>query len=364
MPDNTFSRRDFTRILGVGAALAAVPPVVRAASTPVQTVLLNSNENPYGPSSAAMQAMREALLRVARYPDSEEESLGADLARLHGVAEDQVLLGIGSSDILRLAASAFLGLGRTAVVADPTFEIIALHANRFGAKIKRVPLTASHAHDLGAMSVGDLVYICNPNNPTGTVTPGAEVRAFLERVPPATIVLVDEAYHHYATSGDYESVMPLVAAHPNLIVARTFSKIYALAGARMGYAVAQKTLIQALQSQQQFNVSNLIAAVGARASLADKGFVKEGRERNNATKEWLGREMGRMGLRQLPSEANFVMIEMGTDVKPLIMSMREKNVRVGRRFAAMPTFMRVTIGTPQEMKRFVGALKETLGRSM
>src|SRR5512141_1327618 len=125
MPDNTFSRRDFTRILGVGAALAAAPPIVRAAAAPPQPVLLNSNENPYGPSPAAMRAMRDVLGRMARYPDSEEEALADYLAHLHGVATDQVLLGIGSRDILRLAASAYLRPGRTAVVADPTFEIIA-----------------------------------------------------------------------------------------------------------------------------------------------------------------------------------------------------------------------------------------------
>ena len=362
MPDLSFSRRDFTRILGVGAALAAAPPILRAAAAPAPTVLLNSNENPYGPSPAAMRAMRDAIGRVSRYPDGEEEALAEDIAHMHGVAGDQVLLGIGSSDILRLAASAYLGPGRTAVVAEPTFEIIALHGARFGATIKRVPLTASHAHDLEAMSAGDLVYICNPNNPTGTITPKAQMRALLERVPRSTVVLVDEAYHHYATSSDYESVIPLVSRYPNLMVARTFSKIYALAGARCGYAVAQKALIDTLQSQQQFNVSNLIAAVAARASLRDEQFVKEGRDRNSSTKGWLAQELRRMGMHQLPSETNFVMIDVGTDVKPLIMAMREKNVRVGRKFAALPNHMRVTIGTPEEMKRFVVALRETMGR--
>jgi histidinol-phosphate aminotransferase len=360
MPENNFSRRDFTRILGVGALVAAAPPVLRAAAGPATTVLLNSNENPWGPSPAAMRAMQDALARVARYPDSEEESLVNDLARMHGVGADQVLLGVGSSDILRLAADAYLAPGKTAVTADPTFEIIAMHSQRIGATIKRVPLTPSYAHDLDAMGEGDLVYICNPNNPTGTITPKAKVRAFLESVPRSTIVLVDEAYHHYVTSSEYESVIPLVATYPNLIVARTFSKIYALAGARCGYAVAQKATIEALQAQQQFNVSNLLAAVAARASLADEKFVREGRERNKATKEWLSHELTQMGLPQLPSEANFVMIGVGRDVKPLIAAMREKNVRVGRKFPALPQHLRVTIGTPEEMKRFVSAFREAM----
>lgn len=308
-----------------------------------------------------MRAMRDVLQRVARYPDVEEELLLNDLARFHGVSTGEVLLGTGSSDILRLAASAFLGPQRTAVMADPTFEIIALHGERFGAAIKRVPLTASYAHDLAEMAEGTLVYICNPNNPTATITPKAAMRAFLERVPRATVVLVDEAYHHYVTSSDYESVIPLVASHPNLIVARTFSKVYALAGLRCGYAVAQKGLIETLRSQQQFNVSNTLAAVAARASLADPRHVTLGRERNSATKEWLVRELARSNIRHLPSEANFMMIDAGSDVGPLIKAMREKNVRVGRRFGALPSYLRVTIGTPEEMKRFVVVLRETLG---
>lgn len=359
MPEHNVSRRDFTRILGAGAVVAALPSVVRAAAA-TQPVLLNSNENPYGPSPAAARAMRDAIVRMARYPDAEEEALLNDLAALHGVAPAQILLGIGSSDILRLVASAYLRPGNTAVVADPTFEIIALHGDRFGATIRRVSLTASHAHDLERMGEGDLVYVCNPNNPTATITPKAQVRAFLERVPSSTIVVVDEAYHHYATSSEYESVIPLVAKHPNLVVARTFSKIYALAGARCGYAVAQKALIETLQGQQQFNVSNLVAAVGARASIADEKFLREGRDRNTATREWLSRELAKMGLSYLPSEANFVMIALGTDVKPVIAGMRERNVRVGRRFAALPNHLRVTIGTAEEMKQFVSALKETL----
>jgi histidinol-phosphate aminotransferase len=211
----------------------------------------------------------------------------ADLAHLHGVAAEQILLGIGSSDLLRLAASAFLGPGRTAVMADPTFEIIALHGAAFGATLRRVPLTPTYAHDLDNMDGGSLVYICNPNNPTATITPKAAMRAYLDRTPAATTIIVDEAYHHYATSSDYESVIPLIAAHPNLAVVRTFSKVYALAGLRCGYAIAQKPLIDKLQSQQQFNVSNTVALMAARAGLTDTRHVAAAQKQNSDTKAWL-----------------------------------------------------------------------------
>jgi histidinol-phosphate aminotransferase len=359
MLNDAVSRRTFSRFVGAGAVLASLPPVIRAA-TATKEVRLNSNENPSGPSSAAMRAMRDAIGVARLYPDSEEEGLTNDLAHLHGVATDQILLGIGSSDLLRLAASAFLGPDRTAVMADPTFEIIALHGTSFGATIRRVPLTSTYAHDLERMKEGSLVYICNPNNPTATITPKAAMRAYLEGLPASTTVIVDEAYHHYATSSDYESVIPLVAKHPNLVVMRTFSKVYALAGLRCGYAVAQKGLIETLQRQQQFNVSNIVALMAARASITDAAHVAAAQKENSATRAWLAGEVLRMGLTQLPSEANFVMIDVGRDVSEVRKSMREKGVLVGRRFPALPNHLRVTIGTPEEMRRFVAVLGQTL----
>jgi histidinol-phosphate aminotransferase len=360
MGNNAFSRRDFARVLGAGAALAAVPRIALAATSAGPMVRLNSNENPYGPSEAAMRAMTATLAQAWRYPDEQEEALVHDLAALHGVTTDQILLGIGSSDHLRLACSAFLGPGRTAVTADPSFEIIALHGSVFGATIRRVPLTATYAHDLEKMTEGSLVYVCNPNNPTATITPKAAMRSYLAATPASTIVVVDEAYHHYATSSDYESVIPLVARYPNLVVVRTFSKVFALAGLRIGYAVAQKELIEKLGKQQQFNVSNVVALAAARASLADSGHWTAAQKKNSETRAWLSKELDAMGLSHLPSEANFMMIDVKTDVGPLRDAMRQRNVAVGRRFAAMPQHLRITIGTAEEMLKFVSALKDAI----
>jgi histidinol-phosphate aminotransferase len=360
MQDNlVFSRRTFARAVGAGAILAAVPKLTLAAS-PASEVRINANENPYGPSPAAMRAMTDALRSVPRYPDELAESLQSDVARLHGVTPNQVILGDGSSDILRIAAAAYTGPGRKMIVADPTFESIALHAATCGAEVTKVPLTATYAHDLDKMTGGALVYICNPNNPTATITPKVALRAYLDALPRTTTVLVDEAYHHYVTSSDYESVIPLVATHPNLIVARTFSKIYAMAGLRAGYAIAQPEAIERLRAQQQFDAMNVVALAGARASLADTDHVLLARKRNSDTKAWLAGELQKNGYEMLPSEANFVMIKLKGDVKPLIAQMRMKGVHVGRLFPAMPRSMRVTIGTPEEMQRFVDAFRTVI----
>lgn len=347
------SRRHFAALLGTGAAAAAFPSVL-ARTASGGPVLLNANENPHGPSPAAMKAVREALSEVFRYPDDYETPLVETIAASHGVSGSEVLLGNGSSDILRLAAFAFPG---KLVTAEPTFEALWRHAA--GGEIVKVPLNASFAHDLPKMreaaSGAALVYICNPNNPTATITPKAAVRAFLEAVPPGVTVLVDEAYHHYAESADYESVAPLVKSKPNLIVARTFSKIYAMAGLRLGYAIAQRPLIAKLAAQQAFNALNLLAAVAGRASLLDTEHVAASRKRNRETREFVVSEL--RGFRVLPSEANFVMIDLQREVRPVITALRERGVFVGRVFPAMPRHLRVTIGTMEEMKRFVAELR-------
>jgi histidinol-phosphate aminotransferase len=358
MQDNLhFTRRTFARALGAGAILAAVPKLALAKTPPLSEVRLSANENPYGPAPAAMRAMTDALREAPRYPDELADALTADIARLHGVNPNQVLLGDGSSDILRLAAAAFASSGRKLITADPTFESIAAHAAAYGASVTKVPLTATFAHDLGKMTDASLVYVCNPNNPTATITPKATLRGYLDTVPKTTTVLVDEAYHHYATSPDYESVIPLVATHPNLVVARTFSKVYAMAGIRAGYAIAQADTIEKLRNQQQWDAMNVVALAGAKASLADPDHVALSRKRNSDTKAWLAGELQKNGYELLPSEANFVMIPVRRDVKPMLADMRRQGVHVGRLFPAMPKYMRVTIGTPEEMERFVTAFR-------
>jgi len=344
--------------------MPSFPSLVLAKTGPAaaaRVVRLSANENPYGPSPEAIRAVAAAMQNAARYPDDAVDALVAQLAALHGVSPGEVLLGNGSSEILKVAASAYLPSSRRLVMADPAFEALAIYADAIGAEVVKVPLTAAHAHDVERMKSaagrGALLYVCNPNNPTATITPKAAVRELLAGVPETTIVLVDEAYHHYASSSDYESVIPLVRTHPNLVVARTFSKVYGLAGLRCGYAVAQHQTIAALSAQQPWDSVNAAALAAASAGLRDTEWVAAGKRRNAETRSWLFTQLQSLGLPHLPSEANFAMIDLGRDVKPVIASMRARGVQPGRLFPAMPHHLRITIGTPEEMHRFIEVLR-------
>jgi histidinol-phosphate aminotransferase len=368
---DTLSRRRFTQILGAGAALAALRPpfsinargahasFARAGSPAVR---LSSNENPYGPSPAALRAMTEAFGLAWRYPDEHQDALVEELAKLHGVGANQVLLGDGSGEILKLSAAAFTGPGRQLVVADPTFEAVAHHARTARAEVTAVRLTPDYRHDLSKMlsaaAGAGLVYLCNPNNPTASITPKAEVRAFLSRTARETFVLVDEAYYHYAESADYESVTPLVADYPNLIVARTFSKIYGMAGLRCGYCVAQTQTVERLRAHQSWDSVNIMALVAALASLRDPSHVEQGRRLNGEVKAHVCAELDKMGLSYIPSAANFMMIGMRREVRPLLEGMRRAGVEVGRFFPSLPNHMRVTVGTREDMQAFLAALRQ------
>jgi histidinol-phosphate aminotransferase len=359
MPD--LSRRAFAQLVGVGAAAATLPMPSLLAAVPRESVVrLSANENPYGPSPAALTAIRDALPLAWRYPDEAAEQLTETIAQMHGVPANHVLLGDGSSEILKLAALAFTARDRKLAVAVPAFEAIGRYAHASGVEVVSVPLNRSYAHDLDALAAtnASLIYICNPNNPTGSITPAKALHAFLDKLPPSTIALVDEAYHHYADSNDYESVAPLVKSRPNLIVARTISKIYGMAGLRCGYALAHPDLIRSMESQAQWDSLNILALAAARASLGDAQHVAEGKRRNRETRDALVASMKRMGHDVIPSQTNFAMIDTGRDVKPLIGALRGRGVQVGRLFPALPHHMRVTIGKPQQMERFVDAFRE------
>lgn len=350
------SRRAFAQILGAGAVATALPSPRLFAVPPLsKVVLLNANENPYGPSPAAVAAMRDAFGASSRYPDAQVDALAADIAKLHGLSSNEVILGAGSSEVLKLVAAAYSSPTRSVVMADPTFESIGHYGKAAGADVVKVPLDAAYAHDLGKMAPANagVVYICNPNNPTASITPKAALHAFLDSVPPSTIVLVDEAYHHYTQSSEYESVVPLVKSKPNLVVARTFSKIYGMAGLRCGYGIANADVIKKLDVQKAFDSMSLMALVAARASLADSGFVAEGRRRNAATRASVVDALTAMGYNVIPSDANFIMFDTRREVRPLITAMRANNVHVGRLFPALPHHLRVTVGTPEEMQQFI-----------
>ena len=394
----TISRRRFAHLLGAGAAYAvagrgtAVGSSSKAAGSALPfagatgVVRLNSNENPYGPSPMALKAMTDAFSLAWRYPDEYADLLLETLAKTNGVNRDQILLGDGSGEILKVCAGAFTGpmssrnnspvpLARPTrggaltfmpgrgkmIVADPTFEAILNHARVNGAEIVKVPLTRNFSHDLAKMRAAasaGLIYVCNPNNPTASITPKNEIREFINNVPRQTMVLVDEAYFHYADSPDYESVIPMIKDHPNLIVARTFSKIYGMAGLRCGYCVAQHETIQRMRPHQVWDSVNIMALAAAVASLNDGDQVTKGRRLNSETKKYLTAELDAMGYGHIPSQANFMMIDLKRPVSSLIDALKQRGVQVGRAFPTLPNHMRVTIGKQTEMEMFLSAFRQ------
>jgi histidinol-phosphate aminotransferase len=325
-------------------------------------VRLSANENPYGPSPKAFEAITDSFGLVCRYPDEHNNLLIDKLAKLNGVNHDQILLGDGSGEILKLCAETFTGpQNGKLVAADPTFEAILNNASSNGAEVVKVPLTSSFQHDLPKMldsAKAGLIYVCNPNNPTASITPKGELREFITKTPPQTMILVDEAYFHYADSPDYESVIALVKDHPNLIVSRTFSKIYGMAGLRCGYCVAQKETIDRLRRNQMWDSVNCMALAAATVSLDDLDHVPNGQRLNREAKTFVTSELDKMGYEQIPSQANFIMFDCKRPVGPLIQAMKERKVHVGRLFPALPNHMRLTIGKKTEMESFVTAFKQ------
>src|SRR5881398_4209899 len=369
----SISRRDFARLLGAGAAAAVVraPPSFAKPTQSVGTPLaeggivrLSANENPYGPCPKAFHAMTDSFGLACRYPDEHNNVLIDKLAKLNGVNHDQILLGDGSGEILKLCAETFTGpQNGKLVAADPTFEAILNNASANGAEIVKVPLTTTFAHDLTkmlAVAKGGLIYVCNPNNPTASITPKDELRDFIAKTPRETMILADEAYFHFADSPDYESVIPLVKEHPNLIVSRTFSKIYGMAGLRCGYCVAQKETIERMRRNQMWDSVNCMALAAATASLDDADHVPNGQRLNREAKQFTTSELDKMGYKSIPSQANFIMFDCKRPVVPIIKAMKERNIHVGRLFPALPNHMRLTIGKQSEMEAFVAAFKQVM----
>src|SRR5881227_3382284 len=368
----SISRRKFAQLLGAGAAVAVVRPSLSFAkrtqsiATFLQSgngiVRLSANENPYGPSAKAHEAMKNAHGVCNRYPDEANDVLIDKIAKINNINRGQITLGDGSSEILKLCAETFTGPSEgKLVVADPTFEAILEYSKACGADVVKVPLTSSHAHDLEKMSASaqkGLIYVCNPNNPTASITPKNDLRDFIAKTSPDTMILVDEAYFHYADSSDYESVIPLVKDHPNLLVARTFSKIYGMAGLRCGYCIAQPDMIKRMHPFQMFDSVNIMALAAASPRLDDVDQVNGGRKMNSEAKNFTLSELEKLGYKSIPSQANFIMFDCRKPVVPIIQAMKEKNVQVGRLFPALPNHMRLTIGMHSEMESFLSAFKQ------
>ncbi|HXN27173.1 MAG TPA: aminotransferase class I/II-fold pyridoxal phosphate-dependent enzyme [Candidatus Acidoferrales bacterium] len=368
----THSRRDFSRILGQSLAAAIAAPTLpslkrldarQSNPMPLGPILLNFNENPYGPSPKARAALADCGSISNRYPDADYRSLMNTLAQKYNLKAENTILGCGSTEILRAADNAFLDPTRNVVAAAPTFEAVLDYARVLHSNAVLIPLTADHRHDLPKMAAActsktGVAYVCNPNNPTGTIVTRDEFAAFVQAVPPATLIIVDEAYCDFPNDPRYTSALEFIPAHPNVIVARTFSKIHGMAGMRLGYAIGAREPISRLTQQLLQDNGNAAVLQAALASLADNDHIASCRAQLNGTRDWLCAQLTKDSRPFIPSQANFVMLDLGTDAKPIIEQFRTRNILVGRPFAAMPNFLRVTIGTQPETEAFLAALRE------
>jgi histidinol-phosphate aminotransferase len=330
-----------------------------------RVIKLASNENPFGCPPAAREAVIKEMERAALYPESSAPALAERLAAHWGVAQERVFLGNGSDEIIGLLARAYIRPGDEVVMADPTFSRYETNVRIEGGVPVKVPCRDG-VHDLEAMqrAIGPrtrMVFVCNPNNPTGTIVGARALREFIEAVPPHVMVIVDEAYHEYVTDADYLQTVPLLDSHPNLVILRTFSKIYGLAALRIGYGFMHPAVIAQLHKVRGPFNTNRLAQAAALAALSDTGFVAACRDANSQGRTYLSRAVADLGLSCYPSQGNFILIhlpEAGTDVAQRLLRCGVI-VRPGEQLG-VPRSIRVTVGTAEENAEFVDALRSVL----
>ena len=334
---------------------------------PARIIKLASNENPRGPSPKALAAIAAAAADLTRYPDGNGYALKAAISARYDVAPDQIVLGNGSNDVLELTTQAFLRPGDHAVYSQYAFIVYPLATQARGALGVEVP-ARDYGHDLEAMRSAitprtRIVFIANPNNPTGTWIAGGAVEAFIANVPPDVIVVLDEAYNEFLEPSEQAHATTWVARYPNLVVSRTFSKAHGLAALRVGYGVMNAAIADLLNRvRQPFNVNSL-AQAAAIAALDDAEYVEESRRLNREGMHQLAAGLRKLSIRFLPSHGNFLMIE-AKDAAQLYQSLLRQGVIV-RPVANynLPTWLRVTVGTPAENTRFLAALETALDQA-
>lgn len=330
-------------------------------------IKMASNENPLGPSPKAVETVRQVLSEIYLYPDGSCYELKKSLSEELKVETVNLLVGNGSDESIKLIAEAYLNAGEEVIVPTPSFSEYEFAAKIMGGKCVYSPLDEDFRLDLSDMagrvtSRTKIIFVCNPNNPTGTIVRGEEIVKFLDRVPEDVLVVFDEAYYEYITDPGFIDTVDLVRkGRSNVIVLRTFSKIYGLAGLRIGYAVGHEEIIGSMNRvREPFNV-NILAQAAAAAALKDEGHVKASRELNETGKAFLYGELERLKLKYFPTEANFIWLDTGKDSRELFRQLLRKGVivRTGDIFG-YDSFIRVTIGLREQNERFIEALEELL----
>jgi histidinol-phosphate aminotransferase len=359
------SRRTLLERLSAGALTVAAAPRIGAAAEAIRTgataadrpIRLHRNENAHGPSRKALAAMRNAASSSSRYPETEAASLRRKIAALNGVPVDRVVLGCGSTEILQVAIHAYAGRGKVIVAARPTFERLGQLVHLAGSRMVDVPLRKDYSHDLDGMlaRVGadtSLVYVCNPHNPTGTLTNRQDLDAFLRKLPTNVHIVIDEAYHDFVGhSADYRTLVDRTD-DPRVIVTRSFSKIHGLAGLRIGYGIAAATTAATLRSHSSADNINLVSARGAEAALEDTNYVRTCVDRiADDRQEFLNQANARM-LRSIDSLTNFVMLNAGRPSREIVEHFAKHRILVAGSLQGFENYIRVSLGTAAEMHEF------------
>jgi len=348
-------------------ARAARPkvPLAQAVADYEAAAKLANNENPFGPPESVIKAMTDAFKYANRYGYPDGGIVDA-IAEHHGVKPENVILGTGSSEILTMSDSAFLSTGKKVVGVEPTYMTVYQYATNSHADSIRLPLRKDFTQDIPLMihtvktnyrDIG-FVYLCNPNNPTGVIVSKQEIKQLLDGIPEDVPVLIDEAYHHFVEDPNYATSVPYVTEGRQVIVARTFSKIVGLAGMRLGYAVAPKTMIDRMRPFAMGYGVNAIVKWGGVQALKDTAAQEKVRRYTIDMRKKTAAELEAYGYDVLPTQTNFFMVHIGREVVPVIEEFKKRKVLVGRPFPPMTEHLRVSIGNEDEMARFMAAYKE------
>ena len=330
-------------------------------------IRLDSNENPNGPGQVALDAIRAMFGEASRYPDVPGDDLKQTIARHQKVAPENVLIGCGSGEILRMAVYAFTSPQRALVTGLPSFEDPVKHAEMTHAPVRAVPVDSELRLDMGRMldetTGAGLVFLCNPNNPTATVHGAATVKDFVAQTnkrAPDCVVMVDEAYHEYVDEPSYASAIPLALENPKVIVIRTFSKVFGMAGLRLGYAIGRPETLREMQRHKLPNNINVLAAASAIATLPDQAHIDRERQLNREAREFTRKSFESMGYKSGVSNSNFIMVAIGRDSKAFKAACAKQGILVGRAFPPLTTQARISIGTMDEMRKAVDVFRQVL----
>jgi histidinol-phosphate aminotransferase len=367
------TRRSFVQLGGLTAAGSLLGEVALLGEARANTerksdiVWLDSNENPAGPPPAAIDAMVRGAADTGRYHFEEFDAFSRAIAESEKVTPQQVLFGVGSSDIITAAICAFASTTRPMITAAPTYDIIVALARKLGRPVIEIPLTQQWAFPVKQLAQeaekagGGLIYLCNPNNPTASLTPPEDLRWLATNLPPNTVLLVDEAYLEFTEPGAIESAIRYVRDGKSVVVARTFSKIYGMAGIRAGFGCARPDLLAAMNDFMD-NVIPILGLRAAAAALGEKVTLIPARRKTNARiRGELCQWLRDSGIRYIEPHTNFVMIDVGREVGPFSAAMLRQGVAVGRPFPPLNNMLRVTIGTDENMQRFRQAFRQVHG---